>query len=61
MMSSQLNEQDEYAAEDVATPGRSANEKQRYVGGLIESMEAAEQEQRRIDRFWGLDFEVSNV
>lgn len=27
---------------------------------MAESMEEAEMEQRRIDRFWGLDFEVSN-
>ena len=61
MIPSTLYVQDENAADSVVTPGRAAKEDQQYGGGTIESMEAAEQEQRRIDRFWGLDFEVSMI
>jgi len=61
MLSSTLYVQDENASESIVAPGRVSKEDQQYGTGMIESMEAAEQEQRRIDRFWGLDFEVSNV
>lgn len=61
MLSSTLYVQDENAPESIVTPGRASKEDQQYGRGTIESMEAAEQEQRRIDRFWGLDFEVRNV
>ena len=61
MMSSHLYVQDENAGETIATPERASKEGQQQYVGTIESMEAAEQEQRRIDRFWGLDFEVSMI
>ena len=57
MISSHLYVLGENTTEAVDTPERALKEGSQY--GTVESMEAAEQEQRRIDRFWGLDFEVS--
>ena len=59
MISSHLYVHSENDAEKVVTSERVSKVEQLY--GTVESMEAAEQEQRRNDRFWGLDFEVSMI